>query len=140
MDSAAVLSKCGYRCDLCLAYGPNVARQDRRAELSDGWHAVFGFRIPPEKIVCDGCTSGNNPRLIDSGCPVRPCVVARGLPNCGHCSELVCDRVSQRIVDRKEVESRLGRKLSGKEYEIAVEPYESFERLDFIRKHTNENK
>jgi hypothetical protein len=126
----AILSKCGYRCDLCLAYGPNVAREDRRALLSDGWHAIFGFRIPPEKIVCDGCVSGENPRLIDKGCPVRPCVAAKGLDNCGHCPDFVCGRLGQRIVERAELEKKIGRKLSETEYVLFVMPYESQARLD----------
>lgn len=33
-----VLSRCGYRCDLCLAYAPNVqAHPEYRQTLSDGW-------------------------------------------------------------------------------------------------------
>ena len=32
-----ILSRCGYRCDLCLAYRPNVeANPAGRRELSDG--------------------------------------------------------------------------------------------------------
>jgi hypothetical protein len=130
--SGEILSKCAYRCDLCLAYGPNVAREDRRAELSDGWHAIFGFRIPPEKIVCDGCVSGDNPRLIDKGCPVRPCAVARKLDNCGHCGDYPCERIGERVVSRMELEKKLGRKLTNREHELFVKPYESRMRLDEI--------
>ncbi len=132
--SGEVLSKCGYRCDLCLAYGPNVEREDRRAELSDGWHAIFGFRIPPEKIICDGCVSGDTPRLIDNSCPVRPCVVSRGLDNCSACDEYVCNKLSQRIVDRTELEKNIGRKLTEREHELFVRPYESRSRLEALRR------
>jgi hypothetical protein len=135
--SGEILSKCGYRCDLCLAYGPNVEREDRRAELSDGWHAIFGFRIPPEKIVCDGCTSGENPRLVDKSCPVRPCVVAKGLDNCGHCGDFPCDNIGERIVSRAELEKKLGRKLTKLEHEFFVKPYESRKWLDKIHRNRN---
>jgi Protein of unknown function (DUF3795) len=70
-----ILTRCGYRCDLCLAYRPNVeANPPERQVLSDGWHEYFGFRIPADQIVCDGCMA-NNPKLIDQACPVRPCVI-----------------------------------------------------------------
>ena len=80
-----ILTRCGYRCDLCLAYRPNVGRDpSSQQKLSDGWFTYFGFRIPPEQIVCDGCLAdGTDIRLLDVGCPVRPCVVERGLDTCG---------------------------------------------------------
>ena len=53
-----ILTRCGYRCDLCLAYWPNItANPANRQKLSDGWFKYFGFRIPPEEIQCDGCMS-----------------------------------------------------------------------------------
>jgi hypothetical protein len=34
-----ILTRCGYRCDLCLAYRPNVERNPaNRQVLSDGWY------------------------------------------------------------------------------------------------------
>lgn|GEM_PF-2159134 len=50
----------------------------RQQILSDGWHKYFGFRIPPDRILCDGYKA-ENPRLIDRACPVRPCVLEREL-------------------------------------------------------------
>jgi hypothetical protein len=78
----AILSRCGYRCDLCLAYRPNVeANPSNPQTLSDGWHKYFSFRIPAGQIICDGCMA-ENPCLIDKSCPVRPCVIERGFANC----------------------------------------------------------
>jgi hypothetical protein len=134
MNEGEVLTKCGYRCDLCLAYAPNVAAEDRRQHLSDGWFAIYGFRIPPEQIVCEGCVSCDDPLLIDKGCPVRPCVVAKGFPNCASCADYVCEKLSQRIVERSELEGKLGRPLGVDEYERFVRPYESKPRLDALRR------
>lgn len=40
----AVVTRCGYRCDLCLAYKPNVeAHPENRQRLSDGWHRYFNL-------------------------------------------------------------------------------------------------
>ena len=39
------LTRCGYRCNLCLAYRPNIDEHpENRQKLSDGWHKYFGFR------------------------------------------------------------------------------------------------
>ena len=60
---AEILSRCGYRCDLCLAYLPNVeANESNRQILSDGWHSYFGFRIKPEETVCDGASLADGKR------------------------------------------------------------------------------
>ncbi len=38
-DMEPILTRCGYRCDLCLAYKPNVvAHPANRQKLSDGWY------------------------------------------------------------------------------------------------------
>ena len=129
-----ILTRCGYRCDLCLAYAPNVKKHDQRQLLSDGWHTLYGFRIPPEEIVCEGCVSCEHPVLIDTSCPVRPCVISRGIDNCAHCDDYVCDKLKQRIVNRGDRERAIGRALTDQEYKNFVEPYDSKPRLDVIRK------
>jgi hypothetical protein len=133
MEESPILTRCGYRCDLCLAYAPNVAAKDNRRALSDGWFALYGFRIPAEEIICDGCMARGEPRLIDKGCPVRPCAMAKGLDTCASCAEYCCEKLKPRLVDRAQLEAKLGRKLEEAEYESLVRPYESKERLDEIR-------
>jgi len=39
-----------------------------------------------------------NPRLIDQSCPVRPCVMEKGLDNCSQCEDYVCEKLTQRLV------------------------------------------
>jgi len=128
-----IVTRCGYRCDLCLAYRPNVeANPANQQTLSDGWFQYFGFRIPPEGIICDGCMAGN-PQLIDKQCPVRPCVVARGLENCAQCAEYVCDRLKQRLVVYEEVQLRMGRDIPAEDRARFIEPYENKVRLDQLK-------
>lgn len=129
-----VLSKCGYRCDLCLAYGPNIEKEDRRRELSDGWFSIYGFRIEPEDIWCDGCVSSQSPKLIDNNCPVRPCVIERNLDNCAHCPDFVCEKHKQRGVDRADLERQLSRQIDEYEYQRFVRPYEAERRMWDLRK------
>ena len=157
MPMPPILTRCGYRCDLCLAYKPNVARNPaNQQKLSDGWHKYFGFRIPPSATVCDGCMS-ENPKLIDQSCPVRPCVIARGLENCAQCQDYVCEKLTQRLVACERGESVGGaesasgillgciRLYAGGEkigewseipeddYRCFIQPYENKSRLEEIR-------
>jgi hypothetical protein len=128
-----VLTRCGYRCDLCLAYKPNVEKSpSNQQKLSDGWYKYFGFRIPPEKIICDGCMS-ENPRLIDSTCPVRPCVIEKGLTNCAQCEDYVCSKLTERLVVYEEVKDRVKTKIPEDDYLSFIRPYENKKRLQEIR-------
>jgi len=127
-----ILSRCGYRCDLCLAYRPNVVKNDQRVLLSDGWYKYFGFRILPERIICDGCMSPGNPKLVDTGCPVRPCAIVKGVENCGYCGEYICGKLKERLVSRNEIEEKRGSPIPEEDYDSFVKPYDSKERLDQI--------
>lgn len=128
-----ILTRCGYRCDLCLAYRPNVeAHPSNQQVLSDGWHQYFGLCIPPEDIICDGCMS-ENPQLIDKACPVRPCVIERELPNCAHCSEYVCEKLDERLVTLDSVVDRLGTSIPEEDRIRFILPYENHARLERIR-------
>jgi hypothetical protein len=128
-----ILTRCGYRCDLCLAYKPNIEKNPSNQQiLSDGWYQYFGFRIPPEKIICDGCMS-ENPRLIDLGCPVRPCVIHRGLDHCGQCDLYLCEKLAGRIVVYEEVVKRINQVIPNEDYLRFIQPYENKKRLESIR-------
>jgi len=128
-----ILTRCGYRCDLCLAYRPNVeANPSNGRVLSDGWHKVFGFRIPADQILCDGCLA-DNPKLIDEACPVRPCVIHRGLPNCSECKDYGCERLAERLVVYEEVAGRAGISISEEDRARFIRPYENKVRLDELR-------
>ncbi len=129
----AILSRCGFRCDLCLAYRPNVeAQPENRQLLSDGWHRYFGFRIPPEQIVCDGCWAEGG-QLLDQACPVRPCVIGRSLRSCADCGDYGCGLLRARIVDAEEVAARIGSPIPPEDRERFIRPYENRARLDRLR-------
>lgn len=128
-----ILTRCGYRCDLCLAYRPNVeANPANRKALSDGWHKYFGFRLPEDAICCDGCMA-ENPRLIDDGCPVRPCVIEKGLDNCSQCADYGCEKLQERLVDYEEVRARVGFHIPEDDRRRFIRPYENKARLDALR-------
>lgn len=128
-----ILSRCGYRCDLCLAYRPNVEADPRRQKkLSDGWYTYFGFRIPANEIVCDGCWADDG-RLIDAACPVRPCVIARGLQNCAQCADQGCAALEQRLVALADVQKHVSWPIPDGDYQRFIRPYENRRRLTALR-------
>jgi hypothetical protein len=128
-----IVTRCGYRCDLCMAYRPNVeANPANQQTLSDGWFKYFGFRLLPEQIICDGCMA-DSPKLIDGECPVRPCVIARGLHHCAQCDDYVCDKLRQRLVVNEEVQDRVGGNIPQEDRKRFVRPYENKARLDKLR-------
>jgi hypothetical protein len=102
-------------------------------KLSDGWFKYFGFRIQPENILCDGCMD-DPARLIDQGCPVRPCVLEKGLDNCAACNEFICDKLKERIVVYEDVKQRVGQDIPEGDYTCFIQPYENLRRLEAYRK------
>ena len=134
-----IVSRCGYRCDLCLAYRPSVeVHPAGRQELSDGWHKYFGFRIPAEEIVCDGCIA-EAPRLIDKACPVRPCVIERGLANCAQCPDYACEKLADRLVVYEELAARTPFSIPPEDQARFIVPYENKRRLDQLKRPSGAN-
>jgi hypothetical protein len=124
-----IITRCGYCCDLCLAYKPNVVEKpDNQIILSDGWYQYFGFRIPPEEIICDGCMT-ENPKLIDKNCPVRPCVIEQGFKNCADCPEMICEKLADRLVVYEEILEKMGGYIPEEDYQRFIRPYENKRRL-----------
>jgi hypothetical protein len=128
-----ILSKCGYRCDMCLAYQPNLIKNPENKQiLSDGWHKYFGFRIRQEDIYCDGCHS-NDGRQIDSSCPVRPCVIEHGIDNCAYCEDFICEKLKTRNVNFQEIQAKFDEPISDSDRECFIKPYENERRLKNLR-------
>lgn len=128
-----ILSRCGYRCDLCLAFQPNIVAHPENAKLlSEGWFTYFGFRIPAEKINCAGCLS-DSPETLDTGCPVRPCVVERGLQNCAFCGDFACDKLHERLVTFEDMQAKATHIIPLADRTNFILPYENQQRLEAIR-------
>ncbi len=120
-----IIVRCGYRCDLCPAYRENIHGPEDQRRTSDGWFKYFGFRIPPEQICCDGCwDEWPEARRIDTACPIRLCVIARGLNTCAECPELGCEPFESRTVTRQSVEQRIGAPVPPQDYRWFILPYE----------------
>jgi len=85
MDNRHDMAMCGCRCDLCKAYAPNVAVNDRREQLALAWHKYYNLD-PAVMDACDGCRV--NPS--DLNCPVRQCVLKKSVAHCGDCDDFPC--------------------------------------------------
>jgi hypothetical protein len=132
-----ILSRCGYRCDLCLAYRPNVEKNPSNQQvLSDGWFKYFGFRVEPENILCEGCM-GDQPKTIDQECTVRPCVIVKGLDNCASCDQFACDKLKERLVEFESIKKRISAEIPDADRIRFIQPYENMERFDKIRQDNN---
>lgn len=124
-----VLSLCGMRCDLCMAYRPNIeGHPENRQILSDGWYKYFGFRIPPEEIECDGCFPDGQPTL-DNECAVKPCVTKRNLENCAGCEEYICDKLSKILVTFESIQEKFEQPIPEVDRQRFIFPYENAARL-----------
>ena len=129
-----IISLCGMRCDLCIAYKPNVeAHPENQQLLSDGWHKYFGFRIPPEEIICEGCFLNTN-ETLDKTCQVRPCVIERNIPNCAACEEYICKKLDSILVDFNDMQAKFSQPIPETDRRLFIFPYENKQRLEDLHK------
>ena len=118
------LSRCGYRCDLCAARSddPEVLQK-----LVDGWRKYFGHQnYTVENVRCDGCL--HDGRLADKNCPVRTCVIEKGIKNCAHCIEFPCDRLEKLMCSDEELYERFG-DIPDEDYKLCMRMFVSRPRL-----------
>ena len=129
-----ILSRCGYRCDLCLAYRPNTRKRPQgQVLLSKCWSKYLDLHLPPEKVVCDGCLEEVGER-IDTTCPVRLCTIFKGLDNCAPCDHYPCFALEERMISRQDVEQQVGQEISPEDYQGCIRPYENRPRLEALRR------
>ena len=74
-----------------------------------------------------------NPKLIDQSCPVRPCVIEKGLDNCSQCDLYICEKLKERLVVYAEVKNRINAEFPEDDYLCFIRPYENKLRLDALR-------
>lgn len=130
-----IITRCGYRCDLCLAYAPNIEESPQNPyTLSEGWYHYFGLQIKPGEIYCEGCLAeDDNAVLIDKDCPVRPCVKDKGLDNCSGCKQYICNKLQERVVSRGQIEKKIGINIPEEDYRRFIKPYENLKHLKRYR-------
>ena len=126
------VTMCGYVCDLCKAFAPNIKRKDERECLSALWRKYYDLDIPAENIYCEGCRSTKqDARLLDSNCPVRACVPQNQVDNCSECSKFPCEVFQERKgLSNDEAREEQGDLFNAEEFEEYMLAYDNKSRLD----------
>jgi hypothetical protein len=122
-----VLSYCGYRCDRCPAYRENLKSPEGRRKVSEAWAKYYDYRVEPAQVDCDGCPEASE--APNPNCKIRPCAIEKGLPNCAHCSDFICEKLMKQMDAIKPIAERNAQTMPPEDYERYIRPYESEERL-----------
>ncbi|MFC1726548.1 DUF3795 domain-containing protein [candidate division KSB1 bacterium] len=132
-----ITARCGYRCDLCLAFRKHVKSEKDRKRFKDGLFKFYNYRIKLENCYCDGCLADEKDpenKLMDQNCKIRLCVMDKNIKNCGYCDEYPCSKVKSKFIDFEKVAAKQVEKISEDDYENFILPYENLLHLDEIRK------
>jgi hypothetical protein len=93
-----MIAFCGVICTDCPAYlATQLDDYDALEQVLAHWREDFNApHITVEDIVCDGCLTRDG-RLNGycQHCRVRPCGMARSVPNCAYCDKYVCDELER---------------------------------------------
>jgi len=130
-----ILTLCGYRCDLCQFYTKNIKSEKDKERVSQEFNRIFGWDVKPEDVECVGCK--NDGKHADPNCPVRPCALEKGVENCAHCPEFICDTLKKRINFTEDFLTKSKSPLSKEDFDKYIEPYKSKERMLKIREVLN---
>ena len=84
-----LIACCGLDCETCDARVATLnndnALREKTAKL---WSELNGVPITPDMINCLGCrTEGVKTPFCDKLCPIRQCVLKKGLATCGDCPD-----------------------------------------------------
>jgi len=127
-----IITKCGYRCDICPAYIKNLKTQADKKKACDGFLKYYGFQMQPNKIGCVGCL--NEGRHEDETCPVRPCVMEKNLENCSQCETFdSCEHLQSRVEFLDPLMPKL-KDIPLEDFENFVKPFQSKDRMLELRK------
>jgi hypothetical protein len=134
------LTKCGYCCDLCKAYAPNILKNDQKKGLSEMWKSCYSVDIPTEDIYCDGCKcQKSGAKVIDSVCPVRKCNINEELSHCGQCSNYPCNKFNQRKgLSGTEVQEILKSDYDSSQYNEYLLAYDNKGRIDEYKRNNKD--
>jgi hypothetical protein len=124
---------CGDDCNYCPRYlATQSGSEERFKKVAAIWRMV-GWRDteePPEKLACHGCAS-----VKICGLGIRECVIAKGIDNCGECTDYPCEKLRD-IFKNNEKEAAICKgNFSKEDYEIFQRAFFSKkERLDKINR------
>lgn len=91
-----MVAYCGLVCTDCESYKATQAGDRKALEaLARRAKADFGVDTTADGCMCDGCLPAQG-RRIDycSKCEIRACAVSKKVPNCAHCPDYACEKLT----------------------------------------------
>jgi len=87
-----ILAYCGLVCTECPAYLATRSNDEEKLKaLALEWYGVEGDAT---YCLCDGCNTQGRMNKFCSECGVRACAVEHAVPNCAHCVDYGCERLT----------------------------------------------
>ena len=83
-------------------------------------------------VECAGCK--NEGKHADPGCPVRPCALDKGVENCAHCRQFICDTLKERINFTEEFLQGNKKLLSDEDFQKYIRPYHGKEKMQKLNR------
>ena len=91
-----IVAYCGLVCTDCPAYIATQAN-DREAleRVAAQWRQEYNAPdITVDSVICSGCVTEDARKCGHwHECEIRACGAARGVANCAHCDDYVCERL-----------------------------------------------
>ncbi len=89
------IAYCGLVCIDCPAYLATQAGDHQKAlETAELWSRHYNLSIKVDDVWCDGCLVGGRKWSHCAECEIRTCAQKRGVKNCAHCDDYLCDVLS----------------------------------------------
>lgn len=105
----SMIAFCGLDCSACAAYLATQADDEgMRQMVLEEWRVTYcNPELPPETVICDGCSSTGRLGGYCAQCPVRACATQHKVINCAYCEEFICTALQQFFVQAPELRDRL---------------------------------
>ena len=91
-----MVAYCGLVCTECEAYLATQANDQAALEqMAQKAREEYGMPdATAEGVRCDGCLPAEGHKCgYCAHCQVRACAIERGLANCAHCDDYVCEKL-----------------------------------------------
>jgi hypothetical protein len=90
-----LIAYCGLDCVACDARKATLTNDDAlRAATAEKWAKEYNFPFSAAMINCTGCTQAGAKIGHCSECAMRACGIAKGVENCGVCTEYgTCEKI-----------------------------------------------
>ena len=128
-----IVTRCGNRCDICLLYHKNEQLEGARDVLGSELAIKHNIEINRESLICRGCLDESSEGMLFDDCPVRKCVIEKGIEHCAQCDDYTCSLLESHLITRAEIEEKFGH-LNDRAISLYVEAFENKKRLSQLRK------